>query len=278
MSAVQPSFEVLKQELARLHSYTTEIGKAQEITTQVQEAAVAIVDAAETIEANHRKMLEKLQTEQLRNTNEQIITLRKSAQRQADETQGLIKKELIGLRQGAEATVQALQQALAEQPRILAGITAQHEQGVTTQTDFVRQTLTESAAALDTQFTAQIQELHQAKQDFTSSVGKQLDGLTSITDRLQVISASLTAFRDSMNAAKFADRLELIEDQQVNILKRISESQNHTQNTIQSLTDIFEQRSEKLTGEIRSSRQTTLAIQIATITCVAVAIVLMLFK
>ncbi|SHK70957.1 hypothetical protein [Hymenobacter psychrotolerans] len=222
MSAIQPSFEILKQELARLHSYTTEIGKAQEITTQVQEAAVAIVDAAETMEANHLKLLEKLQAEHLRTVNEQSATVRKVGQKQTDDSHALIKKELINLRQGAEATVDALKRIKTEQPRILEDITSQHAKGMILQSDLIRQTITESATTLDTQFTAQIQELHQVKQDFSTSVGKQLDGLTSLTDRLQVISASLTAFRDSMNAARFSDRLESIGSQQGTIQARLS--------------------------------------------------------
>ncbi|MBG8553987.1 hypothetical protein [Hymenobacter guriensis] len=275
---MQPSFEIIKQELARLHSFTTEIGKAQEVTDQVQAAAVAVIEAAEAIDQRQRELLEQLKAEHSSNIQAQSATLRTAAQQQATKAEELLHKELASLRDGAESTVKALQSVVEEQPRILSTIRAQHEQGVGAQTDLLRKTISESASKLNDQFGSQMDQLQKVKQDFTSSVGKQLDGLTAITDRLQVISASLTAFRDSMNAAKFSDRLESIESQQINILKSISEGQSHMLNRIQSLADMFEQRTGNLTGEIRSSSKTTLFIQIATIAGVAIAIAIMLFK
>jgi hypothetical protein len=130
---------------------------------------------------------------------------------------------VTGLRQGAEIAAKALQQVLEEQPRILATITAQHEQAGGSQTDLLRQSIQGAAASLDEQFTARMRELQQGKNGFDAAVGKQLDVFTSISDRLQVISASLTAFRDAMNAAKFTDRLESLADQQER-LRSLSEA------------------------------------------------------
>lgn len=275
---MQPSFETIKQELTRLHSYTSEIGKAQEVTAQVQKAAIAVIEATQSIEKSHSQLLEELQDEYLRNTNEQTATLRKTAQQQAAATQELLTKELGTLRQGAEKTVKALQRVVDEQPQILSSIQAHHAQGINTQTDLLRKTINESTNKLNEQFSSQMDQLEKVKQDFNTSVGKQLDGLTAITDRLQVISASLTAFRDAMNAARFTDRLESIENQQANILKRIDEGQNYTQNKIQSFTDILDQRTEKIANKIRSSNKMNLAIQIATIAAVAISIAITLFK
>jgi hypothetical protein len=238
---MQPSFETIKQELARLHSFTSEIGKAQEITTQVQAAAAAVIEAAESIDQRQRELLEQLQTEHLRNTKDQTAIVRTAALQQTKESEELLHKELASLHQGAELVIKALQQVVEEQPRILSTIRTHHEQNIGSQTDLLRETISESAVKLNNQFSGQIDQLQQVKQDFSFALGKQLDGFTAVTDRLQVISASLTAFRDSMNAARFSDRLESIDSQQGTIqarLSKLNELETQNQNLATKLTSL----------------------------------------
>jgi hypothetical protein len=225
MSA-QPSLEILKQELSRLSTYTKEIGKAQEVATHAQAAANAVIEAAENVSLESSQLLEELKTEHLRTMTEQTAFLQTASHQQAANAQDIIRQEVSGLRQGAETAAKVLQQVLEEQPQILATITAQHKQEGSSQTDLVRQRIAESTALLNEQVATQMGKLDQVKKDFDVAVRKQLDVLTSITDRLQVISGSLTAFRDAMNAAKFTDRLEELDSKQERLV--VLTEKNHT--------------------------------------------------
>ncbi|MFD1874337.1 hypothetical protein [Hymenobacter bucti] len=226
MLSAQPSLDLLKQELSRLSTYTKEIGKAQEVATQAQAAANAVIEAAENISLENSLLLDELKTEHLRTISEQTVILQTASHQQAADAQDIIRQEVSGLRQGAETAAKVLQQVLEEQPHILATITAQYKQEGSSQTDLVRQRIGESTAFLSEQVAAQIGKLDQVKKDFDVAVRKQLDVLTSITDRLQVISGSLTAFRDAMNAARFTDRLEELDSKQERLV--ILTAQNHT--------------------------------------------------
>ena len=225
MSA-QPSLEILKQELSRLSTYTKEIGKAQEVATHAQAAANAVIEAAENVSLESSQLLEELKTEHLRTMTEQTAFLQTASHQQAADAQDIIRQEVSGLRQGAETAAKVLQQVLEEQPQILATITAQHKQEGSSQTDLVRQRIAESTALLNEQVATQMGKLDQVKKDFDVAVRKQLDVLTSITDRLQVISGSLTAFRDAMNAARFTDRLEELDSKQERLI--VLTEKNHT--------------------------------------------------
>jgi hypothetical protein len=226
MLSAQPSLEILKQELSRLSTYTKEIGKAQEVATHAQAAATAVIKAAENISLESSQLLGDLKTEHLRTVTEQTIILQKASHQQATDAQDIIRQELSGLRLGAETAAKALQQVLEEQPHILATITAQHKQEGSSQTDLLRQRIGESTAFLTEQVANQIGKIEQVKRDFDVAVRKQVGVLTSITDRLQVISGSLTAFRDAMNASRFTDRLEELDSKQERLV--ILTAQNHT--------------------------------------------------
>ncbi len=226
MLSAQPSLEILKQELSRLSTYTKEIGKAQEVATQAQAAATAVIKAAENIGLKSSQLLGDLKTEHLRAVSEQTVILEKASHQQAADAQDIIRQEISGLRQGAETAAKVLQQVLEEQPHILATITAQYKQEGSSQTDLLRQRIGESTAFLTEQVASQIGKLNQVKKDFDVAVRKQIDVLTSITDRLQVISGSLTAFRDAMNAARFTDHLEELDSKQEKLV--VLTAQNHT--------------------------------------------------
>jgi hypothetical protein len=277
MSSTQTSLDVLKQELSRLSTYTTEIGKAQEVATHAQAAAVAVIEAAEAVDLKNRQLLDALKTEHLRGINEQTSILRKAAQQQASEAQALIKQEVGDLRLGAETAAKALQQVLNEQPRILSAITAQHQAAGSSQTDLLRQVIGESVSSFDKQFTAHIQELDQARKDFDSSVSKQLDVLTTITDRLQVISGSLTAFRDAMNAAQFTDRLESLAAQQ---LKQIAVSETSHAALMERLAklDGLKEFNEEINAKLISLKNQNLVLQAALLVGVIVLIALHFVK
>jgi len=249
MLLTQPSLDLLRQELSRLSSFTAEIGKAQHIATEAQAAASAVIQAAEAIDQQSSLLLAELKSEHLRSITEQTSLLQQASHQQAADAQALIQQEIVGLRQGAESAAKALQQVLEEQPRILATITAQHEQAGGSQTDLLRQSFQSAATSLDEQFTARMRELQQGKQDFEVAVGKQLDVFTSISDRLQVISASLTAFRDAMNAAKFTDRLESLADQQNRLLSLTEAQQTALLERLTAL-DSIQQQGDLMTSKL----------------------------
>jgi hemoglobin-like flavoprotein len=249
MLLTQPPLDLLRQELSRLSSYTAEIGKAQHIATESQAAASAVIKAAEAIDQQSTLLLAELKNEHLRSITEQTSLLQQASHQQAADAQALIRQEVVGLRQGAEIAAKALQQVLEEQPRILATITAQHKQAGGSQTDLLRQSIESAATSLEEQFTARMGELKQGKNDFDAAIGKQLDVFTSISDRLQVISASLTAFRDAMNAAKFTDRLESLADQQER-LRSLSEAHQIALLERLAALDSIQQQGELMTSKL----------------------------
>jgi hypothetical protein len=260
MLPTQPSLDLLKQELSRLSSYTTEIGKAQHIATDSQAAASAVIQAAEAIDQQSRQLLAELKSEHLRSITEQTNLLQQASRKQIEDAQALIRQEVAGLRQGTETAAKALQLILEEQPRILATITAQHEQAGGSQTALLRESIQDGAAALDQQFSLRMHELQQSKSDFEAAIGKQLDVFTSISDRLQVISASLTAFRDAMNAARFTDRLESLATQQDKLYALSEAHQAALLERLASL-DSIQQHSEHMNTSLNSLKSQNTLLQ-----------------
>jgi hypothetical protein len=277
MLPTQPSLDLLKQELSRLSSYTTEIGKAQHIATDSQAAASAVIQAAGAIDQQSRQLLAELKSEHLRSITAQTSLLQQASHQQVADAQALIRQEVAGLRQGTETAAKALQQVLEEQPRILATITAQHEQAGGSQTALLRESIQNGAASLDEQFSVRMRELQQSKNDFEAAIIKQLDVFTSISDRLQVISASLTAFRDAMNAARFTDRLELLATQQ-NKLYALSEV--HQTALLERLTtlDSIQQQSEHVSRSISSLKSQNTLLQAVIIGGILVLVALHFIK
>jgi type I site-specific restriction endonuclease len=243
-------------------SYTAEIGKAQHIATEAQAAASAVINAAEAIDQQSDLLLAELKSEHLRSITEQTSLLQQASHQQSADAQALIRQEVAGLRQGAETAAKALQQVLEEQPRILATITAQHEQAGGSQTDLLRETIQHAATSLNEQFTARMHELQQGKTDFETAIGKQLDVFTSIADRLQVISASLTAFRDAMNAAKFTDRLESLAAQQERLLSLSEAHQTALLERLAGLDSLQQQQGELMTSKLAALKSQNTLLQV----------------
>lgn len=117
-----------------------------------------------------------------------------------------------------------------------------------------------TAVALSEQFNAQMLELDKVTTSFDGSVGKQIDVLTSVTDRLQVIAGSLTAFRDAMNAAKFTDRLEEINGQQQK-LHALTETNQATVLSRLAILDGIEQSSVETYAQLASLKKQNLLLQ-----------------
>jgi hypothetical protein len=158
---------------------------------------------------------------------------------------GKAKDSAVQSRQAAEAAIQAAEAVHAQQQALLADLQREHQKSIDGQSAILRANSEQWVRALDKQlalalesYGKQTQQLEKVATTLRTDGQKQSDVLQGMTDRLQVITASLTAFRDAMNAAKFSDRLESIDTQQQTI--KVSARETHTA-IVERLTALEEQ-------------------------------------
>ncbi|MCR5886680.1 hypothetical protein LRS06_02595 [Hymenobacter sp. J193] len=148
---------------------------------------------------------------------------------------GRAKDSASESRDAADAAIRAAEAVHGQQKALLADLQREHKKSIDGQSELLRQNSKQWAEALDKQlqlalreYGKQTNELEKAIEALRKNGQSQGDVLTGLSDRLQVITASLTAFRDAMNAARFSDRLESIDAQQQRIHQSTEQKQTTT--------------------------------------------------
>ncbi|MBH8557917.1 hypothetical protein [Hymenobacter negativus] len=140
------------------------------------------------------------------------------------DTIGTAKASVLESQQAAEAAIQAAEAVHEQQKALLVDLRREHQKSIDGQSELLRNNSRQWEEALKQQLAVALQEygkqtaqLEKVAELLRKDGQKQGDVLTGVSDRLQVITASLTAFRDAMNAARFSDRLESIGTRQESV-------------------------------------------------------------
>lgn len=162
---------------------------------------------------------------------------------------GRAKDSASHSQEAANAAIRAAETVHEQQKALLADLQREHQKSIEGQSELLRKNSQQWVQSLDEQLQVALLEygkqttvLEQAIETLRANGQKQGDVLTGLSDRLQVITASLTAFRDAMNAARFADRLESIDAQQHEIQQSTALKQTTTLERLTALDQALGQQ------------------------------------
>lgn len=178
------------------------------------------------------------------------------------DTIGTAKASVLESQQAAEAAIQAAEAVHEQQKALLVDLRREHQRSIDGQSELLRTNSRQWEEALKKQLAAALQEygkqtaeLETVAEMLRKDGQKQGDVLTGVSDRLQVITASLTAFRDAMNAARFSDRLESIGTQQDVLHHTAQTSQEVLLNYFATIEQVMLRQQESVDSQLQALQQ-----------------------
>lgn len=182
------------------------------------------------------------------------------------DTIGTAKASALESQQAAEAAIRAAEVVHEQQKALLSDLRREHQKSIDGQSELLRTNSKQWEAALKQQLTVALQEygkqtaeLEKVANTLRKDGQKHGDVLTGVSDRLQVIMGSLTAFRDAMNAARFADRLENIGTQQDVLHHTAQTSQEVMVNHFKAMEQVLLRQQESTNEQFQAVQQQLLA-------------------
>jgi hypothetical protein len=178
------------------------------------------------------------------------------------DTIGTAKASVLESQQAAEAAIQAAEAVHEQQKALLVDLRREHQKSIDGQNELLRANSRQWEEALKKQLAVALQEygkqtaqLERVAELLRKDGQKQGDTLTGVSDRLQVITASLTAFRDAMNAARFSDRLESIDSQQHTLNSTTQESYQTIIKQLNRLEFSLQEQGNSISGRLAEVQQ-----------------------
>lgn len=162
----------------------------------------------------------------------------------------------------AEVANQAAEAMHELQKALLADLRREHQKSIDGQSELLKINAKKWVEALEKQLALALQEygkqtaqLEKVAELLRKDGQKQGDVLTGVSDRLQVITGSLTSFRDAMNAAKFSDRLESIDAQQHTLSNTAQEGHSTTLRRLNAFEQLIQQQQETTGSQLAALQQ-----------------------
>lgn len=178
------------------------------------------------------------------------------------DTIGTAKASVLESQQAAGAAIQAAEAVHEQQKALLVDLRREHQKSIDGQSELLRTNSRQWEEALKEQLAVALQEygkqtaqLEKVAEILRKDGQKHGDVLTGVSDRLQVIMGSLTAFRDAMNAARFADRLENIGTQQDVLHHTAQAGQEVLVNHFAALEQSLLRQQESIDGQFQAMQQ-----------------------
>lgn len=178
------------------------------------------------------------------------------------DTIGTAKASVLESQQAAGAAIQAAEAVHEQQKALLVDLRREHQKSIDGQSELLRTNSRQWEEALKKQLAVALQEygkqtaqLERVADMLRKDGQKQGDVLTGVSDRLQVITASLTAFRDAMNAARFSDQLESIGTQQEVLHHTAQTSQELLLNYFATIEQAMLRQQESVDGQLQALQQ-----------------------
>lgn len=178
------------------------------------------------------------------------------------DTIGTAKDSALESQNAAKAAIEAASKVHEQQKALLADLQREHQKSIDGQAALLRTNSQQWEEALQKQLAVALQEYGKQTEHLDKVAGqlrkdgqKQSDALSGVSDRLQVITASLTAFRDAMNAARFADRLENIGTQQDVLHKHAEAGQTSLLKQFTKLEELIIQQGISTDNQLQEIRQ-----------------------
>lgn len=178
------------------------------------------------------------------------------------DTIGTAKASAVESQEAAEAAIRAAEVVHEQQKALLGDLQREHQKSIDGQSELLRTNSRQWEAALKEQLAVALEEygkqtaeLEKVAATLRQDGQKHGDVLTGVSDRLQVIMGSLTAFRDAMNAARFADRLENIGTQQDVLHHTAQASQQVLVNHFATLEQSLLRQQESVDGQLQAVQQ-----------------------
>jgi len=170
---------------------------------------------------------------------------------------GKSKDSAVKSREAADAAIKAAEAVHEQQKALLADLRHEHQKSIDGQSELLRNNSQKWVEALEKQLAVALQEygkqtaqLEKVAELLRKDGQKQGDVLTGVSDRLQVITGSLTAFRDAMNAAKFSDRLESIDSHQHTLSSTAQESHKAVVNRLNAFELLVQQQEANVSSKL----------------------------
>lgn len=178
------------------------------------------------------------------------------------DTIGTAKSSAIESQKAAEAAIRAAEKVHEQQKALLEDLRREHQKSIDGQSELLRTNSQQWAEALQKQLAVALQEygkqtaqLEKVAELLRKDGQKQGDTLTGVSDRLQVITGSLTAFRDAMNAARFSDRLESIDSKQHVLGTTAQESHKTVVSQLKAFEQTLQKQEENFSSQLVTVQQ-----------------------
>jgi hypothetical protein len=175
---------------------------------------------------------------------------------------GKSKDSAVKSREAADAAIKAAEAVHEQQKALLADLRREHQKSIDGQSELLRNNSQKWVEALEKQLAVALQEygkqtaqLETVAESLRKDGQKQGDVLTTVSDRLQVITGSLTAFRDAMNAAKFSDRLESIDSHQHALNSTAQESHQNIVNRLNAFELLIQKQEANTNNQLAEVQQ-----------------------